>query len=222
MQPLNAKSSDRVFIVGASESGKTTLARILTKHLRRVVWFDPQADRNLPRTYVSLTKVKAYLGSRWGKPLQCTYIPAPNNPTKAFSGLAELLFAYQAPYERGEPQEVLTLVIDEAHRAYPSTSPPADVANATKLVTSGRHWGIAQYWITQRPTKVHPDVRDNAKESYFFRMQTYKGSRDIAAGFPPDVARAYMELPPLHFVHQKLNYYRLGRIVDFKRVEWLT
>jgi Zonular occludens toxin (Zot) len=61
--------------------------------------------------------------------------------------------------------ENIHLFIDEAHNIFAHTED-----EHRWLLTEGRHFHIYCHLMTQRPNKVHPDVRTNCERCFMFRL----------------------------------------------------
>lgn len=57
------------------------------------------------------------------------------------------------------------LFVDEAHELFGH-----DCRENFWLLTKGRHFGLFLHLMSQRPNKLHPDVRTNCANCYMFRL----------------------------------------------------
>lgn len=55
--------------------------------------------------------------------------------------------------------------VDEAHRIFGH-----QMRENFWMLTEGRHYGMIFHLITQRPNKLHPDVRDQTGKCFMFRL----------------------------------------------------
>lgn len=69
------------------------------------------------------------------------------------------------------------IFVDEAHHIFGHTQ-----KENFWMLTQGRHYGMHFYPITQRPTKVHPDVRNNCARCYMFRL-AQDDAKEIGADY---------------------------------------
>lgn len=124
--------------VGVTQSGKTTLARAVSRELgklgqRRAV-FDPLGT--------------ATAGGGWG------------DGVLIFSNEEQFL-----DWVYSDDAHNTHVFIDEAHNILGHTNP-----ENFWLLTEGRHFYLTLHLMTQRPKKLHPDVRHNCGRCYMFRL----------------------------------------------------
>lgn len=123
---------------GVTESGKTTLARIVSRDLYKrgfkVVVYDPLGTDTA--------------GGGWG---EGAIIFSDREPFLDFIYSPECFNAH--------------IFIDEAHNVFGH-----EMKDNFWLLTEGRHFGMFLHILTQRPKKVHPDVRSNCGRCFMFRL----------------------------------------------------
>lgn len=146
--------SDRVFIIGQTGKGKTTLARYLVEGLQpvRVIVFDPKAELSFPGVHPCGTP--AELGVCLRDPL-VHYIPA--------------------SFERDQLEEACQLVketpgpwvwwVDEASEI---TGPGYCPAGLRLAVTQGRRDRKMVIALTQRVAESHPVFRSQSEHIFIF------------------------------------------------------
>ena len=137
---MNGKKTEIVhcLYVGVTQSGKTTLARAVSRQLRtqkiNVAVFDPMGT--------------ATAGGDWGEGV---FI---------FSNEEEFL-----QWIYSEDAVNFHVFIDEAHKILGHTC-----NENFWMLTEGRHFFLTLHLMTQRPKKLHPDVRHNCGRCYMFRL----------------------------------------------------
>ena len=124
--------------VGVTQSGKTTLARIVSRGLRShkipVAVFDPMGT--------------ATAGGDWGEGV--------------------LIFTTEHDFLEwiySEDAVGFHVFIDEAHKILGHSN-----NENFWMLTEGRHFFLTLHLMTQRPKKLHPDVRHNCGRCYMFRL----------------------------------------------------
>lgn len=132
--------SPHTLYTGVSQSGKTTLARMMARALaakgHRVIVYDPMGT--------------ATAGGGW--------------PEKAivFDDAIDFLNYVHSP--EGFHAH---LFVDEGHEIFGHGE---EFRENYWLFTKGRHYGLHLHIMTQRPTKLHPDVRSQCGRCYMFRL----------------------------------------------------
>jgi hypothetical protein len=122
---------------GVTQSGKTTMARLISRQLaaqgQTGIVFDPMGTHTA--------------GGGWG--------------------FKEI---HHDPYvflERLEDPKLTKahVFVDEAHKLLGH-----EMKENFWMMTEGRHFGLFMHILTQRPNKVHPDVRSQCERCYMFRL----------------------------------------------------
>ena len=124
--------------VGVTQSGKTTLARLMSRMLcakkHRVAVYDPLGT--------------ATAGGGWGDGV-LIFTNEHDFLTWIYSDAAVNYHVF----------------IDEAHNILGHNNP-----ENFWMLTEGRHFFLTLHLMTQRPKKLHPDVRHNCGRCYMFRL----------------------------------------------------
>ena len=184
-------------IYGRRGSGKTTRAKALIKNEKRVVVFDPIGEYGQGRGVVhvdSVAGVRDAMAKRWRSGFRIAYTPQVDLPGRLHA-LSLLLWDAQAPYRQRREGRPLTLVVDEANMAYPSTKLPVARQGMMRLVLQGRHAGIGIIAVTQRPALVSTDLRGNAAVIYAFALPVGHDVAAVAATVGRPIAAQLPDLP---------------------------
>lgn len=179
--------SGRVFVVGSTGTGKTTLLRELwaKKAARLLVldatgeWAGPGWAEAFGLAQVADKLARAAFAPSWrlAAALDLEELPA----------LAELLVPRHRPRE-GFAGSVggLTLLLDECDLAAPHGCGP----EVRGLWQRGRHAGLSILAATQRPTGCHPVVRSQSRYLASSRLVEPAEVRYLERVMPLDAARA--------------------------------
>ena len=161
------------FITGRRGSGKTTWLTNALKTEGRVIVFSP-IERDFRKGFDQVSDLRgltAVLRRKWGRGFRVKYTPPETDAgmVKALHELTLLVRALQEPYAQDRDRRQITIAVDEANQAFPHHRPPGMDGFRWALL-QGRNWGINIYAATQRPTLVHPDLRDNAERLIVFAL----------------------------------------------------
>jgi energy-coupling factor transporter ATP-binding protein EcfA2 len=192
MEPITTiKSSDRVFIAGKTGSGKTFLARHLTRKLPRLVVLDGKGslsdwnlipwDGNTRRALIA------------GEPVRSRVTAPLKGDVKEFweTVLGLCYFA-------GD----LTIYIDEVYAITPPNTNPGP--NLWACYTRGREFGVGVWSSTQRPVWI-PLISMSEAEHYFcFRLNLGEDRKRLSA---------FMGEPVLTPIPDEHGFY-------YSRAEW--
>ena len=113
------------------------------------------------------------------------------------------------------------LVIDEAHCWCDGRNCPPELIKATQL---GRHDGLSMILIAQRITGIHPSIRENADEFYFWKIITPSGLKMVTEYCGSDTAQQVNELRAVE-LDDKDNFKAPGQYLHwskFRGVEEIT
>lgn len=163
MPEWRIRSNERVAFVGKTGSGKTTMARFLTRALGRFVVFDPKGTIGLAAEAWNVEPWSERGLAQLRKPKGLTRLVVPG------PGPDDDPFGYWIPYLRAifELGNV-TLYIDEMYAVNrPGTFPSAELM---ALYTRGRELGIGVWAATQRPTLVPLVMLSECEWLFTFRL----------------------------------------------------
>lgn len=157
---LSVRRNDRALFVGATGSGKTTLAKALLWRQPHVAVLDPK------RTFVMPPEANATITDdpevvlAWEGPDMIVYRPGAELLTDPES--ADWFFWWA--YERGN-----TLIyVDEASMVTRGTDPPRGYAACIQL---GRERGVGTWHATQRPSRVPIVLLSESEHLFVFRLR---------------------------------------------------
>lgn len=210
-----SRQAQRVGIFGASGSGKTTKARELTKHLKRVVFVDPLGDFTTAGGAVviagDLESLKAEIIKRYTTGFKIVFVPVFGSVEKQLDAICYFLVRMQAGYLAGFHNAQITLVVDELDEGFPSGVMMRNTKNGFGyLCKRGRHYGINLVGISQRTAQVDVCFRGNLSALYLFRhadpIDTQKAIDLIGREYKAD----FINLNNFHY------FYKSGQNVVYK------
>jgi len=191
-----------IVIIGPSGSGKTRTTSELIDNLDRVAVFDLVRDgqytldsKGRPREGVIVVEgmPREYgraIGLIDGEKDKFKVVYHPVKVGTLDNGLAdcpEFGPIVRASHERGN----MYLVIDEAHMLCNSFNCPPELMNANLV---GRHKEFSMILIAQRFNGVHPAIRENADEFYFWKIIQPASKKLVAEYCGDDVAEQVANL----------------------------
>lgn len=169
-----------ICIFGKKGSGKTTLARECAEDWRKVVFIDVMGEYAAKHRCWGYEECVATIHKLCDKRafrISCTGID---------------------PEEGGKLLEVcrnipgVLVVIEEAGLyCSPSNLPPG----VAELVYRGRHYGVSQIWVSQRPATVHRSVTSQADIVVSFRMHEERDVNYLRSVFGKERAEGLRHLP---------------------------
>ncbi|WP_375595856.1 zonular occludens toxin domain-containing protein [Algihabitans albus] len=196
------KDAECIAVYGRRGSGKSTFVKAQYLDARRLVVFDPMGEYGREvRGVISFDGVAPllrYAAPRWHRGFKLAYAPD-GNYLEALHRLSEALWRAQAPYDTGEDRQKLTLIVEEANLAFPSQQLRLGQDGFRRLVLQGRHRGIEIVAVTQRPARVHPDLRGNCARVICFALADHIDVREIGQMIGSDAARAVREQEDHHY-----------------------
>lgn len=209
-----AKDAEIAFVVGRRGSGKSTRVAQLIRPVRRVVAFDPIAEYGGIRCE-RIGDVRKALAANWGRGFRVSYVPPANYEMQAADELSRLLQRAQQPYFDGRDDRQITLVLEEADLAYPSSGKAPGALKA--LCLRGRHYGINIVAVSQRPTLVHPTLRGNARSWYVLPLDYDDDRREVLAKAGRQYADQLRTLQPHNFFHIRDGAVEAGKNPPLRR-----
>lgn len=163
------------FIVGRRGSGKSTWLQAALAADRRLIVFAPIL-RDFRDGFIQVDSLKGLVSAMrrcWNtkKGFRIAYRPPQDDAgiVQALHDVAMVLRRVQQPYAEDRDSRQITLAVDEANLSFPH-SRPKGLDGFKWAILQGRHWGINIFAATQRPTLVHPDLRDNAERWIVFPL----------------------------------------------------
>jgi len=191
-----------IVIIGPSGSGKTRTTSELIDNLERVAVFDIVKDgqytmdsKGKPREGVvvvegSPRQFGREIGLIDGEKEKYKVIYHPVKVETLDNGLADVPEfgpIVRACHDRGHTY----LVIDEAHMLCNSYNCPPELMKANLI---GRHQEFSMILIAQRFNGVHPAIRENADEFYFYKIVQPASKKLVAEYCGEDVAEQVANL----------------------------
>jgi hypothetical protein len=185
-----------ILIIGPSGCGKTKTASELTDGLDCVATFDMVKDnqylldsKGKPREGVvvvegSPRQFGREIGLIDGEKKSFKVVYHPVKVETLDNGLADVPEfgpIVRACHERGH----MYLVVDEAHMLCNSYNCPPELMKANLI---GRHQEFSMILIAQRFNGVHPAIRENADEFYFYKIVQPASKKLVAEYCGDDVA----------------------------------
>lgn len=166
---LSIRRNDRALFVGATGSGKTTLAKALMYQQRHVAVIDPKRTFDLPAETGRVITSDRRVVESWDGPEPIIYRPGAELIEDPES--ADWFFWWA--YLRGN-----TLVyVDEASRVIRGSNPPPGYAACIQL---GRERGVGTWHATQRPARVPIVLLSESEHIFSFRLRHPEDAARIA------------------------------------------
>jgi hypothetical protein len=224
-----------VLVIGPSGAGKTETVSHLIDDIDRVAVFDIVRDDK----YTTRKDVVVVEGApaQFAREIGATKFAAGTEPKQKFkviyhplkaetddNGLVdspEFTMFVKVCRERlsEKPRSQMTIVIDEAHLICNSHNCPKELMDANLI---GRHDEMSMILVAQRFTGVHPAIRENTDEFYFWKIIQPASLKSIAEYCGDDTAKQVSELRAVEldannkFVKagQRLHWTKFGGIVE--------
>jgi energy-coupling factor transporter ATP-binding protein EcfA2 len=167
MLPIQIKTNERILIVGKTGSGKTYLAKYLTRQANRLVVLDAKAtltDWNLdPWDSVSRGKLLSH------EPIRIRVLPPYDGDITEYWE-AVLSDCYKAGN--------VVIYIDELYSICPPNQKPMNVL--WSMYTRGRELGIGVWSSSQRPAWIPLFALSEAEHFFNFRLQLDEDRKRMA------------------------------------------
>lgn len=173
---IHINRNDRAIFLGATGTGKTTLAKALMYNLPNVAVLDPKRTFTMPDSWeATITSEQSEVLS-WNSPKPLIFRPG----VEALGDADGLDWWFQWVFERGN-----TLAyIDEAMLATNGTTPPRWYAACIQL---GRERGVGTWHATQRPARVPIVLLSESEHMFIFRLRHPEDMQRVAAFSDPAI-----------------------------------
>jgi energy-coupling factor transporter ATP-binding protein EcfA2 len=174
IQDLLPKSTERMLIVGATGTGKTTLAKELLRSIARqnpkqaILIIDPKCTYDTGGQGYTMIRSPASLNWWNGRKLRLHYRPSPLNQT--VSDYDEI---YKWAYSRHD----ILVYTDETYLTMHHTVSP-DWQRA--VVTCGRELGVGAIFATQRPSGIDLRIYTESERKVCFYLAHNDDRRRMA------------------------------------------
>lgn len=166
--PALIKTNERLAIAGKTGSGKTYLARYLTRRIKRLVVCDSKGTLQDWNLY-DYDERAARRSLEKGEPARIRVLaPITDDPGAYWDDI------FQWAFEIGD----LTIYIDEAYAITPPGKRAPTYLNA--CFTRGREFGIGVWTSTQRPTWIPLFMLSESDHFFMFRLTLADDRRRMA------------------------------------------
>lgn len=156
----------RLGIFGASGTGKSYKAKLLTSKIKRLVIFDPMYEYS-GRRFATVGGLMAFARKNYASGFRAVFAPAYASEVVSLDELSRELLSLQ----KGQKGAKITLLVDELDLSYPSGVRRISPRHAFGfLCMRGRHFGINLVGVSQRPSQVDISFRANLSAVYYFRL----------------------------------------------------
>jgi hypothetical protein len=218
------RDAERYAVWGASGSGKSAYAKAVLWDRRKLIVFDPNDEyteraRGIPglKRCKTLNEILEGMQKNWPA-FRLQYSPPASQEAQTLSALCNMLMTVRADYRQKMNGPHITLLIDELHLSFPSHGGVEKCPGFAKVCSTGRHYGLEVWGVSQRVTEVHPRFRGNVAGAVVFEMPNLSDAK--AAG---EIMRAnhrqIMQQAPLNFHERFATKTRRGFLTFRKNVK---
>lgn len=170
-KPLKLMSNDRVAFAGKTGSGKTFLARYLTRTFKRLIVVDPKMTLGIPNWNLQDLDAKGLKELRNGRGARVRFW---NPPKVNANGEPVWDDIFELAWELGD----ITVYIDEMYAVCLNGRMSWPLR---RLYTQGREMGIGVWTSTQRPSFVPTEMFSEAEWDFIFMLRMEADRKKIAA-----------------------------------------
>ena len=208
------KAAKRVLIGGRSGSGKSTYVKKQIKKSKRLVIFDIMGeysrDDKSVKPFYSLRELFAYISKH--KQFKVSYTPQSGDNQKELFDLSNLLLAIQVPYESNISNAMLDFVVEEMNQSYPLHAKKfaavkfkygkgsRGLFGFMQICSTGRHYGINVYGVTQRIAEVDTNFRGNCNYLIIFASEEARDINTIVSILGKEYRNKVINLPIHHYL----------------------
>jgi len=196
------KRSDRVFIVGTTGSGKTSLAKAMLYGLPSVIVLDPKRTFTLPDDWEHEIYTDFGQLTNHDTPVTAIYRPTIEEMEKGCEKFFEFVF------ERRNT----TVYIDEVMRV---TNGPRIGRGYATVLQLGRERGVSCWSATQRPANIPLVVMTESEHYFVFRLRNIEDRKRMAT------FTDFQELEKIPKDEHGFYYFndRSGKLIYYKRAK---
>lgn len=205
MSQISLSTNERVFICGKTGSGKSYLARYLTRNIKRLVVLDGKGTLGTPEW--NLTD--------WSDNIDLKD-PSAEFRLRAVPGLkVDLTDYWDTILEKCLRAGNVTVYIDELY----AVVPPNKAASPTLFAcyTRGREFGLGMWASTQRPVWIPLVSLSEAEHFFVFRLQLWEDKQRLAAFMGEGVLGAVTDEHGFYYmraIDDEVTYYKQFNPVD--------
>jgi energy-coupling factor transporter ATP-binding protein EcfA2 len=199
MPQISLNTNERVFITGKTGSGKSFLARYLTRKIKRLVVLDGKGTLGVPDWNLTDWEPGANLSD-----------PSKEFRLRAVPSLKiDLVDYWDSVLEKCLRSGNITIYIDELY----AVVPPNKTASPTIFAcyTRGREFGLGMWASTQRPVWIPLVAMSEAEHFFMFRLQLLEDKQRLAAFMGSEVTQPVLDEHGFYYmkaIDDKVKYYK--------------